>query len=271
MLDALRQQASRSSVPAQGKTDPDAAPESPDEPLTRRGDLIVLGEHRLLCGDSTLVADVELALDGCRPAMVFTDPPYGVDYQSRVDEGIRKNWGSIANDDLRGEALRRLLALSVLKLEPRYVCACWDTFVDFHAALGAPRSVIVWDKEVFGLGKGYRRQHELVLFYGSLSSTTESDVWRIGREGGFGGSYVHPTQKPVALVERALKNSSALGDVIYDPFCGSGTTLIACERLGRRCVGLELEPRYCDVIAKRWEDFTGKRAERLRRNAHQAA
>jgi len=116
---------------------------------------------------------------------------------------------------------------------------------------------------VFGLGKGYRRQHELILFYGRLNSTTETDVWRIAREGGFGKTYLHPTQKPVVLVERALKNSSCVGDLVYDPFVGSGTTLMACERVGRRCVGLELEPRYCDTVVRRWEEYTGRRAERV--------
>jgi DNA modification methylase len=263
MLDLLRKDAAKLVTPSAGQTDPDYVPEPPAEPTTRSGDLIVLGNHRLLCGDSTDPAQAGQVLEGESVAMVFTDPPYGVSYQSRVDGDRRKNWGAIAGDDLRGEDLRALLSRAIPPIEPRYVCGSWETFVDFHAACGPPRSVIVWDKEVFGLGKGYRRQWELVLFYGVLNSTTESDVWRIAREGGFGGTYEHPTQKPIALVERALRNSSAIEDVIYDPFMGSGTTLIACERLGRRCIGLELEPKYCDVIVRRWAEFTGRRAERI--------
>lgn len=244
-----------------GNGDPDAVPEPPADPITRPGDLWLLGEHRLLCGDSTNPADVARLMGGGRAAMAFADPPYGVDYVSRVDEERRKPWGGIVNDDLAGASLHALLRSSIGGFgQSKYVCCNWQSVVDFFTALGRPNALIVWDKNSIGLGAGYRNQHEFILFYGKLAHNSETNVWRFDRDAK--SDYQHPTQKPVELVERALCNSSAGGDVVYDPFLGSGTTLIAAEQLGRRCFGLEIEPRYCDVIVQRWEQFTGGSATR---------
>lgn len=244
-------------APRAGETDADDAPAVPDEPETQPGDLWVLGAHRLVCGDATDAAVRRLALDGATPDVVFTDPPYGVEYTSRVDKDRRKAWGAIQNDHLGPAELAALVTAAVPPSRCQYVCASWECVGAFQAALGEPKAVCVWVKSHFGLGKGYRRQHELVLFYGTLNRTDLSDVWRFERA----EAYQHPTQKPVALVAKALADSDATN--VFDPFCGSGSTLIAAEQLGRPCRAIELEPKYVDVAVERWQRFTSRRAERI--------
>lgn len=226
----------------------DEAPELPSgAPISELGAMYQLGKHRLLCGDST--QDLPTLLTGAEPAMVFTDPPYGVDYQSRVDEKRRKGWGKIENDDLKSSELQDFLATVLNQTaEPKYICCNWQSYYDFEQALGKPNALIVWDKGSIGLGAGYRNQHEFILFYGTLDHNSESNVWTINRD----SSYAHPTQKPVAIPARAILNSSKRGDIVLDYFLGSGSTLIACEQLDRICYGLELDPKYCDVIRKRY-------------------
>ena len=195
-------------------------------------------------------------LDGAKEGlMVFTDPPYGISYQSRVDEKRRKPWGGIEGDDLRGAELQALL-MAIPQTEPRYICSQWESLPDLWATHGKPRNIIIWDKRWAGLGKGYRRQHEIAAFYGKLNITAETDVWSLDRA----LDYEHPAQKPVMLVERALGNSPVSGDAIIGPFPGSGTTMIAAERLGRRCYGMEIAEQYTGVSVRRWQDFTGRDA-----------
>ncbi len=240
-----------------GEREDDDVPEPPAEPITQLGDVWRLGKHLLVCGDSLdpkVVAQVLKA----PPHTIFTDPPYGVNYSSRVDKDRRKPWGAIANDHLAGDELVNFLRSSVPEATYRFVCCDWHTYSMFERALGMPKAVCVWDKGSFGLGKGYRRQHEFILFYGTLDRSDLSDVWQVNRDAR--SDYEHPTQKPCALVVKALQDVGAKD--VFDPFMGSGTTLIAAERAGISASGIELDPRYCDVIVERWQRVTGEKAKR---------
>lgn len=239
----------------------DEAPEvdETNPPASKLGEVYELGLHRLMCGDSTNAEHIARLLDGEQVSMVFTDPPYGVDYTSRVDWKRRKGWGGIKNDDLQGEELVNFLGLAVssfVNKVPTYVCCNWQSYGNFEDALGQPNALIVWDKGSIGLGAGYRNQYELVMFFGILDHNSETNVWAIKRDATAG--YAHPTQKPIAVASRALKNSSRKGGAVLDQFLGSGSTLIAAERLGRTCYGMELDPKYCDVVRKRyWKCVNG--------------
>ena len=240
-------------------TDEDEVPEPPKEPKSKLGDVYELGEHRLMCGDSTNKENKEILLKGKNIDMIFTDPPYGVEYVSRVDEKRRKNWGGIKNDDLKGENLEKFLESAIDWFENTYIFCNWQSYPNFYKSFGKPKQVIIWNKQWVGLGKGYRNQYEMCLFYGTLNVTTETNLWDIKRD----ASYQHPTQKPVALSVRALNNSLLKNRICYDPFLGSGSTLIGCEKTKRICYGFELDPKYVDVIIERWENFTGKKAKKI--------
>lgn len=248
----------------------DSVPELRPEPVSRLGDVWLLGKHRVMCGDSTSMDAMERLMNGIQADMVFTDPPYGMGYDGGRG---KKNFGMIANDDAHGESLVGLIrdALSNVKAFSKdgaaaYVCFPWRTYSEFEDAVVASgfhiSSCIVWDKQHFGLGhQDYRPQHEFIFYskgetwYGDRS---QADVWYCKRD--HHGSYVHPTQKPVELIERAVVNSSKAGDVIADCFGGSGSTLMACESTGRTARLMELDPRYVDVIVVRWQEATGRTA-----------
>ena len=238
--------------PASGllpEADPDAIPEVV-ETRAKAGDLWMLGEHRLLCGDCTVATDVERLMQGSGADMIWSDPPYGLGgYAGRTDKFI-----PVTGDDADAERLRDFFLAG--DADEVYVCCEFRTYPHLLAARGVPRSLIVWAKPSFGMGNGYRRQHEFIGYYGAYKGTTESDLWSEGRD----DDYQHPTQKPVALPIRAIANSSVAGDIVYDPFAGSGTTLIACEQTGRVARCIEIEPRYVDVCLARWEQATGKQA-----------
>lgn len=265
-----------------GLTDEDAVPEAPEEPTTQLGDLYQLGKHRLLCGDATSIDAVDRLMDGTAADLIFTDPPYGMSYgggraAGSSPKGARvKAHGMIKNDDAQGDDLvdlvRGSLQCAVAASKPgaaAYVCFTWRTYSEFEAALNgaglAVSNCVVWDKKSIGLGNAhYRPQHEFMFYCKGedwRGGKSESDIWSLSR--GATGEYVHPTQKPVELIERALGNSSKAGDVVLDSFGGSGSTLIACEKTGRSARLMDLDPKYCDVIIKRWEDFTGQKAELL--------
>jgi len=263
----------------QARTDEDAVPELPEKVRSKVGDIYILGEHRLMCGDSTNTDDVGTLMDGVKADMVFTDPPYNANYSSRVDVNKRKPWGGIKNDNMpTGEFTGFLLdTCSALYMNMKdkasvYCCIDWKHYPQLAEVFGdafTHKATVIWDKKHFALGTYYRTQYEMVLFgikgekVGTWNSgRNERDVWSMSREAT--SSYVHPTQKPVELVERALKNSSNENDAVLDLFGGSGTTLIACEKLKRKAHLMELDPRYVDVIVKRWEQFTGKKAQRLK-------
>ena len=265
-------------APSGGNTDEDAVPEAPETPKTVLGDVWVLDKHRLMCGDSTNVTAFDKLMDGTKADMIFTDPPYGMSYGGGRAAGSTKKGalvkahGMIINDDLQGNDLialvRDAIATSTALMKEGgalYACFTWRTYSEFQAGLEScghkVKACIVWDKKSIGLGNSnYRPQHEFIFYCGGqwYGDKSESDVWHMSR--GATGKYVHPTQKPVELVERALSNSSKAGDVVIDCFGGSGSTLIACEKNNRHSRLMELDPKYCDVIIKRWQEFTGKEA-----------
>jgi len=236
--------------------------EVPEEVETKckLGDIWQLGNHRLMCGDSTNITDVEKLMNGEKADMVFTDPPYNVAFNGRSGK-----FDVILNDNLSNEIFEKFInsflnIIKVINPTSYYICCNWAFYGLVQLKL-KPKACIVWAKNVFGLGKGYRHQHEFILFDGFIdaSITNESDLWEIKKD----INYKHPTQKPVQLSARAIKNSSKQKQNVLDLFGGSGSTLIACEQLNRKCFMMELDPHYCDVIIKRWENLTGKKAELL--------
>lgn len=240
----------------EGLTDPDETPEPPAEPVTKLGDVWVCGPHRVMCGDSGEQTAIDLLMAGTEADMVFTDPPYNIDYQGVSDR--RK----IKNDKMNDTAFVDFLVNSLTSCETMYVCCSWQYAHLFRAALELigrkPKALIVWDKvnPAQNLDK-YFKQHELIWYVGALGGekTLRGDVWTVKRQ----KNTVHPTMKPVELIEMALKDQPDK-KVIVDNFGGSGSTLIAAEKNGRVARIMELDPKYVDVIVKRWEDFTGKKA-----------
>jgi DNA modification methylase len=252
--------------------DEDDVPEPPVDPVTRSGDLWLLGTHRLLCGDATVANDVERLLGGAVPHLMVTDPPYGVDYDPawRNEAGVSATarTGRVANDD-------RADWREAWVLFPGDVAYVWHAGVhartvaeSLEAAGLAIRSQIIWAKPRFVLGRGdYHWQHE-PCFYAVRKGATghwqgardQSTLWTIGATGDEDEATVHGTQKPVECMRRPIVNNSAKGEAVYEPFAGSGTTIIAAETVGRRCRAMEIDPRYCDVTVDRWQKFTGRTA-----------
>ena len=269
-------------TPTEGLTDEDDVPEVPIDPITKPGDIWILGNHRILCGDSTVATDVERLLNGVKPHLMVTDPPYGVEYDAswRSKAMPKKNdagrWtekdgrakGVVLNDD-------RADWSDAWALFPGDVAYIWhgslqtSIVVDSLVANGfAPRSLIVWAKSHFAIGRGdYHPMHEPCWYVvregkkghycGDRKQTT---LWQINKpqksETG------HSTQKPIECMRKPIENNSSVGQAIYEPFSGSGTTIIACEQTGRHCYAIELNPAYVDVAVKRWEQFTGNKAQK---------
>jgi DNA modification methylase len=240
----------------EGLTDEDSVPDTPIEPKTKLGDIYILGNHRLMCGDSTSIDAVEKLMDSNSVDLIFTDPPYNVAFNGRSGKH-----DVIKNDDLPEHEFENFIleVCSVIKvLDPKayYVWCNWNFYGLLQRNLKF-KTCIVWAKNVFGMGQGYRHQHEFCLFNGKIDEVikNESDLWEVKKD----HNYVHPTQKPVALSVRAFGNHIKLLNVL-DLFGGSGSTLIGAEQTGRKAFVMELDPKYCDVIVKRWEDFTGKQA-----------
>ena len=249
--------------------DGDDAPPPPVVPVTRTGDLWRCGEHRLLCGDATRIKDLQRALDAGHLAdMGFVDPPYNVAYEGGTAAKM-----TIANDALGGgfpEFLRPALAnlLSVTK-GACYVCMSSSEWPTLHRvwqeAGGKWSSTIIWAKNTFALGRAdYHQQFEAMLYgwkagaqHYWCGARDQGNVWHFDKPA---RNDLHPTMKPVALVERAIRNSSKPRDTVLDCFGGSGTTMIAAERTGRRAVLLEIDPAYADVIVRRWQVTTGEAA-----------
>ena len=265
-------------ISADGDSDPDDAPEPPAEPISRPGDLWICGEHRVLCGDATVRADVEKLLDGELADMAFCDPPYGVNYANSAKDKLRGKNRPILNDAL-GEGFEALIhaananMLAVTK-GAIYICMSsseLDTLQKaFREAGGKWSTFVIWAKNTFTLGRAdYQRQYEPILYgwkdgaeHYWCGARDQGDVWLFDKPH---KNDLHPTMKPVALVERAIRNSSKSRDIVLDPFGGSGTTMIAAERTGRRARLLELDPRYVDVVVRRWEELSGLKAEAVER------
>jgi len=264
----------------------DDIPEVPAEPTTKPGDLWLLGDHRLLCGDATEPTSWGRLMDGTHAAdMIWTDPPYGVAIASRIGTsgvantearklGKRQIQGDAENPDAVRELLVAVLSLALEWVDSGggvYIAAPsgppMAAFVEALLALGDIwKQSLVWVKDSLVLGRtDYHYRHEMV-FYGWKAGgrhtfrggRSQDTVWEISRPK---RSEDHPTMKPIELVARALENSSRTGALVLDPFLGSGTTVIAAEQTGRRCYAMDIDPHYCDVAVKRWENFTGKTAE----------
>ena len=240
----------------EGLTDEDAVPEPPETPTTVEGDVWVLGNHRLMCGDSTSIDAVDKLMDGNKVDMLFTDPPYNVAFNGRSGKH-----DVIKNDDLSDDDFSTFIddVIQTIKtIDPPiyYIWCNWNFYGILQNQLEY-KTCVVWAKNVFGLGNGYRHQHEFCLFNGKIDGhiKNESDLWSIKKD----SKYMHPTQKPVELSVRAFSNHIKQKNVL-DLFGGSGSTLIGAEQTGRNSFVMELDPKYCDVIIKRWQEFTGKQA-----------
>ncbi len=249
----------------------DEVPEPPAEPITKPGDLWLLGEHRVLCGDSTKAEDVARLMAGAKADMVLSDPPYGVSYVGKTKDALK-----VENDELGEEDLTALVVAAFDNAEANCRAgAYWYAtvparplhilFADDWKRRGILRQIMVWAKDSMVLGHSeYHYQHEPILFgwmpgdRHKNSDRTRTTLWQYDRPK---ANREHPTMKPVDLWAQAVTDGSRHGEIVYDPFLGSGTTLIAAEQLGRKCYGMEISPAYCDVIVKRWETLTGRKAE----------
>jgi hypothetical protein len=225
------------------------APEYPDTPNAKLGQVYQLGNHVIMCGDS--LTQLNLLLQDKKPAMLFTDPPYGLGGYA----GRSGNFSPVQGDD---EAVDKFYNALPKDIPERYI---WGNWGNIKSIDETPRDVIVWKKNNFGMGKGYRGQYEICLYFGKFAGS-DSDLWEVKKD--FVTEYKHPTQKPTELGRRAIMNSTRENDIVLDCYMGSGSTLIACEQTNRICYGMEIDPRYIDVIITRWENFTGRKAKLLR-------
>ena len=258
---------------AEGQTDDDAVPEVAETTVSRPGDVWMMGQHRLLCGDSTVAQSYDRVMQGEVADMVFTDPPYNVNYANSAKDKMRGKDRAILNDNLGDGFYDFLLAAltpTIAHCRGGIYVAMSSSELDvlqsaFRAAGGKWSTFIIWAKNTFTLGRAdYQRQYEPILYgwkngheHYWCGARDQSDVWFVNKPV---KNDLHPTMKPVELVERALYNSSKTKDIVLDAFGGSGSTMIACEKTGRRARLIELEPKYADVIVKRWQEFTGKKA-----------
>jgi DNA modification methylase len=258
-----------------GQTDDDVVPEVAEEAVSKPGDIWIMGNHRVLCGDSTVADSYQVLLKDEQADMVFTDPPYNVNYANSAKDKMRGKDRAILNDNLGAGFYDFLLAAlkpAIERCRGAIYVAMSSSELDtlqsaFRAGGGHWSTFIIWAKNTFTLGRAdYQRQYEPILYgwpEGAqrhwCGDRDQGDVWNIKKPQ---KNDLHPTMKPVELVERAIRNSSTRGNVVLDPFGGSGTTLIAAEKSGRNARLIELDPKYADVIVRRWQDWTGKQATR---------
>ena len=260
----------------EGLTDEDAAPDAPENPKSKPKDIWLLGSHKLICGDSTKAEDYKLLFKDNLADMIFTDPPYNVDYSGRGKNDL----GKIINDNMDEnkfvlflDDVFKLMSDNLKPLSILYVChpdSHSKPKIAFEIAFDKyfkKSSTLIWNKGNAGMGwQDYRSQHEPILYgwkegkgkHNFYGDRTKTSIWNIKRNNTT--EYKHPTQKPVELVKEAILNSSKEKDIVFDPFSGSGSTLIACEKLNRICYGIELDTKFVDVIIQRWQQFTGKEA-----------
>jgi site-specific DNA-methyltransferase (adenine-specific) len=250
----------------EGLTDEDAVPDAPEVPVTVEGDVWLLGRHRLMCADSTSIDAVERLMDGRKANMLHTDPPYGVDYEGVPNDHLK--------DDQLEAFLRDAFSCAFTAMAPGSNVYVWHadiTALEFISAFRssgfkqARPSTIQWVKPSLTMSQGdYHSQNEPCLYgwkEGSgrvrVKDRKQTTIWKCDRTD---EAKVHPTMKPVELCQRAIENSSDVNGIVLDLFGGSGSTLIACEKTGRDCRMMELDPKYCDVIIKRWQEYTGEQA-----------
>jgi site-specific DNA-methyltransferase (adenine-specific) len=258
--------------PTEGLTDEDAVPEPPEEPITKPGDIWILGKHRLMCGDSTSIDHLEKLCNGRQVDMWLTDPPYNVAYEGKTKDALTIKNDSMSDDTFR-QFLRDAYTAADAVMKAGAVFYIWHADSEGYNFRGAAqdagwkvRQCLIWKKSTMVMGRqDYHWKHEPCLYgwkegAGHLWSadrkqTTILEFDKPSRNG------EHPTMKPVALFEYQMLNNTKGGDIVLDSFGGSGTTLVAAEKNGRVAYLMELDPKYCDVIVKRWEEFTGKKAE----------
>jgi len=289
-------------APRKGQTDPDEVPEPSAESYVKAGDLYELGDHRLLCGDATNVNDVARLLDGAEPKLLATDPPYGVSLDPTWRDGVYNNAPMRASDlgvkqlaakpYMRTEGHQNTTLSGDTRVDWSEAFALVPSLIVgyvWHAGVYAAKvaeglerigfeivSQVIWDKTLFAMGRSwFHWAHEpcwVVRAVGAkvpfLGERNQATIWRApSPKMIMGGSteekFDHPAQKPVALFEAPIRNHLEPGEAVYDPFVGSGTTLIAAETLGRRCYALEIDPKYCQIAIERWQAFTGRTAERI--------
>jgi len=261
------------------------------KPESKVGDVYILGDHRIMCGDSTKQEDVIKLMNDNLADMIFTDPPFNMDYKSQTK-------GGILNDHLPEEIFVQFALDFIERMKESikhggafYICSGYNSYIPFVYALKQNglevQDTIVWVKNMLGLGMNdYRHKHEIILkakknkkkgqpiIYGwnggkhyFAETHSEADVWEVSKRAT--NTMVHPTQKPLELISRAIRNSSKRDQVVLDLFIGGGSTLMSCEKEGRKCYGMELDAKYVDICIKRWEKFTGKKAELLTNNNEQ--
>jgi DNA modification methylase len=245
--------------------------ELPEEPISKLGEIYQLGRHRLMCGDSTKIEDVERLMDGKKADMVFTDPPYGVDYEGGSSNKTKRS-DSFSDDEpiyTKWLSLRSVFAKDTCAFYIWYAEGFDGTKLVYEAVENAGlkiRSQIIWNKlkaHYGALGAQYKQKHEPMLYCVDkppkwFGESNECSVWDVEQSH---LNEFHPTQKPIELSARAIRNSSEDNDIVTDLFLGSGSTLIACEQTNRICYGMEIDPRYIDVIRKRYAKFIGKEEE----------
>jgi DNA modification methylase len=271
--DALAEIMAGEETTVDGNTDEDAIPELSETAISRPGDVWILGNHRLVCGDATQASSYEQLLAGQRVQMIWSDLPYNVNYANSAKDKLRGKHRPILNDNL-GEGFYDFvfdaLSLMLPHCDGAVYIAMSSSELDtlqaaFRAAGGKWSTFIIWAKHTFTLGRAdYQRQYEPILYGWPEGSSRhwcgdrdQGDVWNIKKPA---RNDLHPTMKPVELMERSIRNSSRPGEVVLDCFGGSGSTLIAAEKAGRRCFMMELDPKYCDVIVRRWQEFSGGKA-----------
>ena len=248
----------------QGLTDEDEVPETPEEPISKLGNIWKLGNHRVMCGNSVDYEDVHKLMNNKIADLVNTDPPYGVNYQSNMRTKSDK-FDVIKNDD------------KILNITPMidkfskgwvFIWTTWkviDKWIDNTKSFGFPTNMVVWHKGGGGIGdlkKTFLTDYEMALVFNrgaELCGKRIGSVWSLQKDKAI--KYKHPTQKPVELSVEAIDKTTNPKSIVMDLFLGSGSSLIACEKMDRICYGMELDPKYCDVIIKRWENFTGQKAE----------
>ena len=248
----------------QGLTDEDEVPETPEEPISKIGDIWKLGNHRVMCGNSVDYEDVNKLMNNKIADLVNTDPPYGVNYQSNMRTKSDK-FDLIKNDD---KILDITPIIDKFSKGWVFIWTTWkviDKWIDNTKSFGFPTNMVVWHKGGGGIGdlkKTFSTDYEMALVFNrgaELCGKRIGSVWSLQKDKAI--KYKHPTQKPVELSVEAIDKTTNPKSIVMDLFLGSGSSLIACEKMDRICYGMELDPKYCDVIIKRWENFTGKKAE----------
>ena len=255
-------------------TEDDYEVEIPQEPKSKLGDIYQLGNHRLMCGDSTVLNDVERLMGGCKADMLLTDPPYNVDYEGKTKDKLK-----IKNDKMNNENFRQFLADAFtnadMVMKPGAVFYIWHAGLEGYNFMGAcfdagwtVRQCLIWNKNSMAIGRqDYQWKHEPCLYgwkdgAGHLWAADRKQTTVLNFERPT-KSDLHPTMKPIPLFDYQIKNNTKGGDIILDLFGGSGTTIMACEQNGRCAYTMEYDPKYVDVIIDRWEQFTGKKAVRI--------